>query len=149
MTDINVDTVARTICGEARSQGQSGMADVACVIVNRADIAASYVAAHSKNHPLFGDGTDASACTANWHGVYQFSCWTPGDPNLPIIQNLNIGMAIFRQALDIAQQACGGELDDRTMNSTHYKVIGTYASWAVGKTPCYTNQQHEFYNNID
>jgi len=149
MSDINVDTVARTICGEARNQGQSGMEDVASIIVNRADIAASYVAAHGKNHPLFGDGTDASACKANWHGVYQFSCWTPGDPNLPIIQNLNPNMAIFRDALNIADEACSGGLDDRTQGATHYKVIGTFAEWAVGKTPCYVNGAHEFYNNID
>lgn len=52
----DIDVVAWTLFGEARGEGRQGMVAVACVIVNRAMIAADYVDAHGDPHPLFGDG---------------------------------------------------------------------------------------------
>jgi N-acetylmuramoyl-L-alanine amidase len=69
----DIDVVARTLYGEARGEGKQGMIAVACVIVTRAMIAAEYVDANGKPHPLFGDGSLASACQA----PLQFSCWDP------------------------------------------------------------------------
>ena len=143
MTNNNndIDIMARTICGEARGEGQAGMSDIACVIMNRTNIAKLYLAQHDRTHPLFGDGSPASACQR----PYQFSCWNQGDPTRAIIDT---DKAIFRQALNIAQEAIAGALDDRTQGATHYKVIGVNAAWAEGKTPCFTEGHHEFYNDI-
>jgi spore germination cell wall hydrolase CwlJ-like protein len=35
MTDRDTDVLARTVCGEARGEGEAGMSDVACVVMNR------------------------------------------------------------------------------------------------------------------
>ncbi len=145
MTDRDTDILARTIVGEARGEGRPGMEDVASVIMNRAQIAEHYVEAHGKSHPLFGDGSAATACQARW----QFSCWNEGDPNRAVIEALNDTIPIFPIALTIAGDAVSGQLQDRTQGATHYRRIGTPAAWADGHTPCFTEGKHEFFNDIN
>ena len=55
MTDQ--DTMARTIYGEARGEGQAGMIAVANVILNRFSL--------WEKHPHFGNGTIESVCLAH------------------------------------------------------------------------------------
>lgn len=145
MNHRDVDILARTIVGEARGEGQSGMELVASTVMNRVRAARAFVAAHGRFHPLFGDGSPASACLK----PYQFSCWLAGDPNRAIIEALDETKSIFRQALNVARDAIAGTLEDRTNGATHYKRIGTPAKWAIGKTPCFTEGHHEFYRDID
>jgi len=142
MTDA--DILARTIVGEARGEGQNGMICVANVVMNRTNIAKLYLAQKDKPHPLFGDGSPASACLAKW----QFSCWNEGDPNKAIIEALGMDKAIFREAIDIAIKAVNGQLTDLTDGATHYKRIGTPAKWAEGQTPCHIEGHHEFFKGI-
>ena len=146
MTDQDTDILARTIVGEARGEGQLGMSDVACVVMNRAQVAEHYVEAHGRNHPLFGDGSPASACQAPW----QFSCWNAGDPNRAVIEALNDTIPIFPEALAIAQSAISGQIDDRTQGATHYydRRMPAPPAWAAGKTPCFTEGHHLFFNDI-
>lgn len=140
----DIDVVARTLYGEARGEGRQGMVAVACVIVTRAMIAAHYMDVHGEPHPLFGDGELSTACLE----PEQFSSWNADDPNLPILKSVTTADPIFAMAVEIAAQAENDQLDDITDNATHYKVVGTFAKWAVGKTPCVTIGKHEFYNNI-
>jgi spore germination cell wall hydrolase CwlJ-like protein len=140
----DVDILARTLVGEARGEGQAGMEDVAAVIINRSVIASHYVEQHGRTHPLFGDGSAESACLVH----QQFSCWNDGDPNKAFIQSIDETSPIFRQAINIAQDAVNGDLRDRTQGATHYLRIGTPAAWAVGHTPCFTEGHHAFYNDI-
>lgn len=146
MTDRDTDILARTICGEARGEGQGGMECVAMVVMNRCEIAKPYLAKHDKRHPLFGDGSPASACLMPW----QFSCWNQNDPNRAIIEALGPEKAIFRQAMNIAEDAIAGSLADRTGGATHYyDRRSPTPSWAEGKAPCYTEGHHLFFNNIE
>lgn len=131
MTDI--DTMARTMVGEARGEGLIGMQAVANVILNRVSKESWYGL------------TPTEVCRK----PYQFSCWNKNDPNKLIIEALGTDKSIFRDALDIAQKVLDGDLADITHGATHYKVIGTIASWANGKTPCAVIGHHEFYNNIE
>ena len=66
-----LDTLARTVWGEARGEGEAGMAAVAAVIRNRIDVSA----AHGGKYWWGRDWI--SVCQAR----SQFSCWNPGDPN--------------------------------------------------------------------
>ena len=59
MTATAADTLARTLWGEARNQGQCGMAAVAHVVLNRAA------------HPRWWGHDIISVCRA----PEQFSCW--------------------------------------------------------------------------
>lgn len=131
-----IDALARTIYGEARGEGVDGMQAVASVIMNRAAI--------GKAHPHFGDGSVESACRAPW----QFSCWNPNDPNCAVLQEVGLDDSVFAMAVDIAAKAINGQLSDRTIGATYYKVQGTPTKWAEGKTPCAIIGHHEFYKNI-
>ena len=125
-----IDVLARTIYGEARNQGIEGMQCVASVVLNRV------------GQPSWWGNDICSVCLH----PYQFSCWNENDPNRAIISAVDASDAIFSMAVTIAQNAVNGTLEDQTGGATMYKAIGTPAEWAVGKTPCFTYKQHEFYN---
>jgi N-acetylmuramoyl-L-alanine amidase len=117
---VDVDTLARTIFGEARSEGTAGMTAVAAVIVNRVD------------HPRWWGHDVVNVCRT----PYQFSCWNKGDPNLAKIEAVTSTNTTFAQALDIASQAVLGALVDPTGGATSYydnSIDPPY--WAQGRTP--------------
>jgi N-acetylmuramoyl-L-alanine amidase len=133
-TASDEDIMARTLCGEARSEGDQGMIAVANVIMNRV-----------AKGGWWGD-TVKDVCLK----PYQFSCWNENDPNRAVILNLDAGYSIYRDALGIAQQACAGSLTDITNGSTSYYAKGTpEPKWAFGKDTCAVIGRHLFFNNID
>lgn len=143
--NLEIKTVAQTLYGEARGEGDAGMTAVADVIANRVGTAKVHVEEHDGDpHPLFGDGTFADCCKRH----NQFSCWNPADPNLPKLLHVTIGNAAFLSAMRIATAAVTGTLIDETKGATHYRRVGSPASWADGKEPCVVIGHHEFFNNI-
>jgi len=144
MTDIEVDTTARTIWGEARGEGVTGMTAVANVICNRVSAAQEYFATFGKPHPLFGDGSFEDCCRRPW----QFSCWNPNDPNRQKLVDVTIDDPQFLEAMNIARNAVEWNLPDTTNDATYYKVIGVPANWAEGKEPCCTIGNQQFYNDV-
>ena len=102
MIDLNTvtydDILARTIVGEARGEGHTGMVAVANVVMNRVA------------KPSWWGRTVKDVCLK----PYQFSCWNVGDPNRAIILNLGPDYGIYNDALAIAQKACAGSLPDIT-----------------------------------
>ena len=146
MTGRDTDVLARTLVGEARGEGHAGMECVANVIMNRCAVTKAYVKKYGRYHPLFGDGTPASACLKPW----QFSCWNANDPNRAIIEALGEDKSIFREALEISRKAVAGDLADRTDGATHYyaRSLKTPPKWAAGKTPCHTEGAHLFFKDV-
>lgn len=126
------DVLARTLVGEARGEGDLGMEDVACTIMNRVA------------RPCWWGHTVKEVCLF----PKQYSCWNEGDPNREVILALDDTKSIYVEALTIARRAIAGELQDRTQGATHYQRIGTNASWSRGLTPCFIEGHHEFYNDI-
>ena len=117
MDDLNA--LARTGWAEDRSGGGVGMADVMCVVRNRVLIARAFVKEHGHPHPLFGDGTYASACQMPW----QFSCWNKNDPNLPKLLDVTEERdPWFAAAMGIAFNVIAGSVTDPTRGATHYKA---------------------------
>lgn len=148
MTDPNLEIkmVAQTIFGEARGEGPDGMAAVADVIANRVADARIFRQEHGRPHPLFGDGTFANCCRR----PSQFSCWNPGNPNLPAMTHATISDPIFLDAMQIASKAVTGNLLDSTNGATYYYAVGSpIPSWAQGKEPCATIGHQLFFNNIN
>lgn len=130
LTDQQV--LAATVWGEARGDGKAGMEAVACVIMNRAETPGWW-------------GTDArSVCLHQ----YQFSCWNQDDPNRPkMLAVADHPDADFRIALDVAQRALAGRLEDSTAGATHYVMsnIADRTAWARGKKPVKVIGHHSFY----
>lgn len=138
---LDLDRLFRTVYGEARNQGREGMLAVAYVVCNRAKIAACYQLIHHHNHPLFGSGTPASACT----GLYQFSCWNLGDPNLSVIVALKEDDPKVQPMIQAAKVAMEETEPDPTSGATHYHADSITPPWAIGHEPIAIIGQHLFY----
>ena len=138
----DVDILARTIYGEARSEGLEGMEAVACVVMNR-----------YKAHKWFTGyevyaGQKVPSIAQTCLKRFQFSCWNRTDPNRVKIQNVDVGNAVFRQCLKVAQRAVAGDLQDFTNGALYYHTKQIKPVWAVGKSPCYQVKNHLFYGEI-
>jgi N-acetylmuramoyl-L-alanine amidase len=131
----DVDTLARTIWGEARGGSPRGMEAVAAVVVNRL---------HKNRRDRFG-GSIAEVCTR----PQQFSCWNVGDPNLVKLKQVTESNREFLACLAIAERAVSGRLPDPTMGSDHYHTEQVSPDWYQGKSHVVKIDDHLFYNNID
>lgn len=138
MSDQDIDAIAVTIWGEMRGLGTGAMHAVANVIMNR-------VAKQS----WYGL-TPYEVCMKSRHGVYQFDCNNPNDPNFEKCLDVTIDDPQFAEAMQIAVDACNGCLPDITRGSLNYysKTI-PMPYWAKDKTPAITIGNTEFFNNIN
>lgn len=124
-----VDTLARTLYGEARNQGERGMEAVACVVMNRV------------RQPCWWGRSVITVCLK----PFQFSCWNQSDPNCRVIKAVNTKDMAFRMALEIAQEAVDGQLADITGGATHYHTRSIKPSWAGKLTFTCRIGEHLFY----
>jgi len=130
-----LDTLARTLWGEARGEPLNGIRAVAAVVMNRVE------------HPRirwWGIGV-VGVCRAS----QQFSCWNGADPNLPKLLAVDGTNDKFRLCLDVAQEAVDGRLQNRVKDATHYHHKSILPDWARGKVPCEDIRNHLFYNDIE
>ena len=129
-----VDTMARTLWGEARGEGLEGIIAVANVIMNRV-----------KNPTWWGHDV-ISVCTKPW----QFSCWNKNDPNRQKLINVTNDDPQFQACKKIAAVACDGNLDDITDGSTNYFDLRMPQppAWAKEKAPTVIIGNHAFFNNV-
>jgi spore germination cell wall hydrolase CwlJ-like protein len=117
MTPAELDTMARTIAGEARGEPLSGQIAVAWVILNRA---------RDPGPDWWGD-----SITAVCHKPQQFSCWNPRDPNAPRIAALTLDDNVFLKAMAAALLAITREAEDPTGGATHYCTIAPPSAHVV------------------
>lgn len=129
--DNDLDVAALTVWGEARGEGEDGQRAVAWVIRNRAA------------QPAWWGRDVAGVCQR----PSQFSCWNPGDPNSSKIMALPPTDPKFLAIRALVEEVFESDGADPTSGATHYKVIGTKASWdeaTVGK-PAVEIGHHVFY----
>lgn len=134
--EMEIDVMARTLWGEARSEGVKGMEAVAHVILNRVKVA------------LNNDGEYwwGNSIVAVCQKPYQFSCWNHNDPNRAKIVALDASDMHFATGLRIARRAVYGGLGvDPTRGATHYHTVDILPFWAKGETPTVTIGRHVFY----
>src|SRR5690606_36420115 len=104
-----------------------GMAAVACVILNRVDVA--------RRRGGYWWGNDViSVCQT----PYQFSCWHRADPHYRKLVDVKDADIQFATALRIARRALAGTLPDKTGRATHYHERSIAPSWAKGEVPTRT-----------
>ncbi|HTJ64761.1 MAG TPA: cell wall hydrolase [Alphaproteobacteria bacterium] len=133
-----LDTLARTLWGEARGEGREGMEAVAAVIANRIDISL----AHGGRYWWGRDWI--SVCRAK----AQFSCWNPGDPNRAKLLAVDDSDPSFRLAKEVAADAMADRIADPTFRATSYKVASLpwpYA-WGHFRLPLIEIGRHAFYD---
>ena len=136
-TDMEIDTMARTLWGEARSEGSAGMQAVACVILNRV-----------KTARVFGGYWWGNDIVQVCHKPYQFSCWNKADPNYRKLLAVTDSDIHFATAKRIARRAVLGFTDDPTYGADHYHTKAIAPHWAKGKKPTNVIGQHIFYKLI-
>jgi spore germination cell wall hydrolase CwlJ-like protein len=139
---LDFDFTFRTIYGEARGYPPTDDVAVGFVICRRAKLAKEYKKIYGMNHPHYGSGTPASACTV----AYQFSCWNLGDPNLEIIKALDPESPEAQPSVAAALAALNETVPDPSNGATHYHAKEVLPPWARGRTPCAVIDRHIFYN---
>ncbi len=132
MTTIaeHIDTLARTLYGEAKAHDVQDATAIACVVMNRVAL------------PNWPNDVE-SVCIQ----PYQFSCWNTNDPNRRRI--FRAAGVWFDKCVEIATQAVNHQLADPTQRSTHYHTPAVKPAWSRGKKPVYSTAGHRFFNNID
>ena len=134
LRQIEIDVMARTLWGEARSEGQQGMEALASVILNRAN--------HAKREGSFWWGnTIIQVCQK----PYQFSCWNKSDPNFKKLTAVTTDDMHFATALRVARRAVLGMVKDKTGGATHYHTIDILPFWAKNQKPTTRIGRHIFY----
>lgn len=138
-----VDTLARTMWGEARGEPlqAAGMTAVAHAVLNRV-VGASWW------------GNDVvSVCRKH----AQFSCWNQGDPNREPMLRATLADPAFALALDIADKLLQRAPEDPervrndpTEGCTHYfaRSVPRWPDWATGQPVHITIGNHLFFKNI-
>ena len=138
MNEQDIDTLARTIYGEARGESLSGQEAIASVVLNRVKFA------NNKGKYWWGN-TITAVCRCPW----QFSCWNANDPNYKILIGDLQSDKFFQICRRIALRAIGGVLQDKTGGATHYHLRSLRPKWSIGKIPCTEIGNHIFYNDIE
>ena len=133
-----LDTLARTLWGEARGEGEAGMIAVAAVIRNRIDISAEHRGAYWWGRDWL------SVCRAKG----QFLCWNPGAPNRAKLRVVGDDDSNFRLAKQVAEHAIAGRIDDPTFGATHYKMASLPWPYRLGRfrEPLIQIGNRAFYN---
>ncbi|MEH6483045.1 MULTISPECIES: cell wall hydrolase [Pseudomonas] len=134
-TPAEIDVVARTVWGEARSEGTTGMVAVAWVIKNRADKGGWW------------GNTLEGVCLKKW----QFSCWNDGDPNAPYLRGRKtIPPREYMLAREAVVAVLDGHETDPTLGATHYYAPRSVKepAWAKGATKTTQIGHHIFFKNV-
>lgn len=137
-TEDDTSTLARTIYGEARGEGETGMHAVANVIMNR-------FAKAIEGEITWWGHTIQGICKAK----NQFSCWNSNDPNCKKISEVSAKDVTYAMALIIAGQAVHGILPDLTAAATSYyaDTMSEPPYWAKGRAPCAHIGHHIFFRD--
>ncbi len=139
--EIAVDTLARTLWGEARGEGSAGMQAVAQVILNRMKI--------SKKLGGYWWGNDIVQICQK---PFQFSCWNKDDPNRAKLIQLSAENDIyFVTAIRIARRAVADVLgEDVTGGATHYHAASISSPyWVKDNKPTAVLGRHIFYRLVN
>lgn len=120
----DVETLGRTIDGEAEDQPLLAQQGVAYCIKKRADLAAAYVAKRGAEHPEYGDGSIASAClkfaVKDGKKEWQFDCWIEGSADYRRITAKTLDDRGLQGCLGAALDVLLARVPDPTNGATHY-----------------------------
>lgn len=132
--EIDIDTLARTLWGEARGEGLLGMEAVASVILNRLKIS-------NKEGGYWWGNSITDICRK----PFQFSCWNTHDPNRAQMRIVDPSDKVFAAALDIATDAVDGKLKDSTGGATSYCTTAIHPKWTDEMIQTTIIRHHVFY----
>jgi N-acetylmuramoyl-L-alanine amidase len=125
-----LDTMARTVWGEARGEGERGMEAVAWVIKNRA------------SRPCWWGNDIESVCRK----AKQFSCWNIGNANYTKCAGVDDRDDAFRLAKKVCTRVLEGSAPYPTNGANHYYAKNIRPPrWAREEMLCAEIGNHRFY----
>lgn len=133
-----IETIARTVYGEARGESVRGKEAVAAVIMNR-------VRRAERRGGYWWGRTPIDVCKK----AQQFSCWNGNDVNHWKMLAVGQDDPMFKVCLRIARRAFAGVAPDPTNGATHYHAKNVLPPWARGKKPSAEIGNHRFYNDVE
>lgn len=134
--DDDIETMAKTIYGEARGESHEGQVAVGWVIRNRAE-RRGFV-----GPMLHMAGAVTKACRMPW----QFSCWNEGDPNREKL--LALQPEDYEAQRKIASAVVEGIVEDVTGGADHYHTVNIpLPFWARSYEPVKKIGAHIFYDS--
>ena len=136
--ELEVDVMARTLWGEARSEGVRGIEAVASVILTRVDIA-------EKMGGYWWGNDVIQVCQK----PYQFSCWNTSDPQYPRVVSVDDQDKYFVTCKRIARRALEGLVPDRTERATHYHADYVAPGWGDPNKKTVVIGRHIFYRLVE
>lgn len=142
MTDKILDTLARTLWGEARGEPDKGLIAVAWTIRNRVEMDLR----NDGKPDWWGEGYEMVCLKPK-----QFSCWNKGDPNYAYLAGLKaIPARDYVRMHEAATSVVGGHVADPTYGATHYhaKSMRNYPAWTKGATMTIVIGGHVFYRDV-
>lgn len=116
-----VDTLARTLWGEARGEPVRAIEALAALVVNRVRLA------RARGGWWWGDSI-AAVCRK----PRQFASW---DTQAAMLSTVTDRDPVFATCIRVARRAAAGVLQDPTGGATHVHRVGTHPSWADGLVP--------------
>ncbi len=131
MIDIGeVETLAKTVWGEARGEELVGMVAVAWAV---------------KNRTLRKPWPDSylEVCLQPW----QFSVWNHRDPTFPILVKGPEDSDAYQVATWVALGVVLGIIDDPTGGADHYHNKDVMPHWAINMQQTVEIGDHVFYNS--
>lgn len=134
-----IEILARTMWGEARSEGIEGMKAIACVVLNRVE-----KAKQRGGHFWWGHDIQ-SVCLKPW----QFSCWNRNDPNRRKVLQVTDEDPHFFQALRLAKNIVLQGVNDITCGADHYHTDYIHPFWSKEHEPVCQIGHHLFYKLVD
>lgn len=130
--DEQIEYMARTMWGEARGEGTTGMRAVGHVIMNRVKAGIWYGA------------TPKEVVLKKW----QFSCWNKDDPNRAKLLAVTSADSNFALAQSLAKAIYADTMPDITNGATNYLALGSLSkipSWATKMQQVASIGNHTFY----
>lgn len=135
--EVSIDTLARTIWGEAREHDLDFKKGVACVIMNRLQ--------HSEENGGYWWGNSISQVCQK---PYQYQCWNRSSVTYQNLVSISKDDFTFKFCHDLAIQAVQGKLPDITKGSTHYHHTLEMPFWAKRERPRVILGSHKFYRIV-
>lgn len=130
-----IDTLARTVWGEAFPDSVRGKEAVAAVVLNRV------ARARARFGCEWWGGTVVEACLA----PEQFRCWRGSPVARSSLMRVRSTDRVFVICRRIAARAVRGALIDPTHGATHYHQLGETPWWSEEHTPTVVIGRRKFY----
>lgn len=132
-----VDTLARTLWGEARGESVRAMEAVAAVVMN--------CVSRARDQGGWWGNDVVAVCRLPG----QFPCWDPDAPGRLGLLSVTAADPVFAAAQRIARRAVAGLLDDPTGGATHLHRAGANPQWAQGRSVCAEIGGFQFYDDVE